>query len=79
MALHILRGSGPPNGIIPPGIGIHYIDILNKDTYLSVATDSPSDWILQGGAATSFTTFLALLDTPISFNAQAGKIPIFWK
>ena len=74
MALHIIKLAGPPNGITPTELGMHFIDTLNQDTYLSAGTSSPADWILQGGAASAFTTFVSLLDTPASYPANsAGK------
>jgi len=76
LAIHIIKNDGPPSGIIPPGIGVHYIDTLNDDTYLSVGTDSAADWVLQGGSGSSFTDFLALLDTPNVYTGASKKVAL---
>ncbi|TDI74586.1 MAG: hypothetical protein E2O82_03645 [Betaproteobacteria bacterium] len=74
--IHIIKGSGAPQGIVPPATGVHYIDVDSENTYLSVGTDSPTQWVLQGGSASAFTNFLALLDTPASYSGNKGLVPI---
>ena len=72
MAIHISKGSGPPSTLTPLEIGQHYIDVTNRNLYQSVGTSSPADWVQVGGSDSSFTTFLSLLDTPVSYNSFAG-------
>jgi len=76
MAIHVIKGEGSPISFTPPSTGVHYIDTLNQDTYISVGNTSPTDWILTGGSGTNFTNFLALLDTPASYNGQQSKVPV---
>jgi len=40
---HIFVGSGSPT-ITPTGVGQHYVDTLNGSAYMSVGTNSSSDW-----------------------------------
>ena len=61
MAVHVIKFAGPPTGIIPPGLGVHFLDTLNKATYLSIGTSTPADWLLQGGSrALQSVLFLSL-------------------
>lgn len=45
MAQHIFVGTTAPTEA-PKGIGHHYVDRSSKSAYLSVGTDSVSDWLL---------------------------------
>jgi len=45
LPVHVIRCAGPPT-VIPPGIGVHWIDTLNRNLYESVGTASLNDWIL---------------------------------
>lgn len=42
--VHILTFAGPPSGA-PLDIGQHWIDTLNKITYMSVGTSTVADWV----------------------------------
>lgn len=44
MAQHIYIGTTPPSAA-PNGVGHHYIDRVTKIAYMSVGTDSQSDWV----------------------------------
>lgn len=46
---HIYTGAGAPS-TTPSGVGHHYVDLLNRKTYISVGTANPSDWLQIGGA-----------------------------
>lgn len=46
MALHIFTGAGAPSNE-PTQIGHHYIDTLNKVSYISVGTSSTDDWVIN--------------------------------
>lgn len=51
MALHVIRFAGPPTAA-PTRTGVHWIDTLNKATYVSAGTSSVADWIgSDAGAA----------------------------
>lgn len=43
MKQHIFEGTTPPTSA-PLGIGHHYVDTVNKKTYISVGTATSSDW-----------------------------------
>lgn len=71
MALHIQRFAGVPS-TVPKGIGHHFIDTANRNAYISVGTTSVADWIINAESSTSFTNFLALLDTPSAYTDKGG-------
>lgn len=52
MAKHIYRGSGAPN-FIPEDVGHHYVDIVTKDAYLSVGSQTVNDWVIAAGYSVS--------------------------
>lgn len=64
MSTHIFTGSGAP-ATTPLGVGNHYVDTLNDETYISVGTASSADWKLLS-AANSFATI----------NAPSGTDPV---
>lgn len=72
MALHIQKFAGVPN-TVPTGIGHHFLDTANRDAYISIGTSTVADWILNAQTSTSFSTFLALLDTPADYTGRASN------
>lgn len=44
MAQHIYIGTTPPTAA-PNGVGHHYVDRVTKIAYMSVGTESLSDWV----------------------------------
>lgn len=44
--VHVICCSGPPT-IVPQACGQHWIDTLNRVTYLSVGTASIADWLCE--------------------------------
>jgi hypothetical protein len=52
MAKHIYRGVGAPN-FIPEDVGHHYTDVLTKDSYLSVGSETVDDWVIAAGFSVS--------------------------
>ncbi len=50
MALHVIRFAGPPTSA-PTKTGVHWIDTLNKVTYVSAGTSLVSDWIAADAGA----------------------------
>jgi hypothetical protein len=57
---HIYTGNGSPS-ITPNGVGHHYIDLLNKQSYISVGKDNASDWRLT--TSTSGASFTHCVET----------------
>lgn len=47
---HIYSGAGAPT-ITPNGLGHHFVDTLNRATYISVGILSPLDWVQTSGPA----------------------------
>jgi len=43
MTIHLIKGTASPT-VIPIEIGCHFIDTVNKKSYISVGTSSISDW-----------------------------------
>ena len=54
MAKHIFKGNGPPT-FAPMQVGHHYVDLLNRSTYISVGIIAPSDWILLTVTSNEYT------------------------
>lgn len=50
MAKHIFKKNGPPD-FIPRESGHHFVDLIAKETYISVGTTSVSDWIILNEAS----------------------------
>ena len=74
MAIHVRKSEGPPT-TKPEEIGMHHIDTLSKDVYISANNLTLADWVLVGNVVTTFTTFLSLLDTPTDFTSH-GRIGV---
>ena len=73
MAVHVIKGSGPPSDSAQ-SLGMHYIDEDNNDHYLSISQGSGAgDWILVGSGAGGATSFLGLTDTPSTYSTQQNK------
>jgi hypothetical protein len=75
MAKHIYRGSGAPN-FVPEDVGHHYVDVLTKDAYLSVGTNSPADWVIAAGFSVSNGIVINTMDgdeTTLSPSVVAVK------
>ncbi len=47
---HVIECDRPPD-IVPPFIGMHWVDKTNRQTYESVGTAAISDWIVTTGDA----------------------------
>ena len=45
---HIYVGTSAPT-ITPNGVGHHFVDTVNRTTYISVGITSPLDWLQTGG------------------------------
>lgn len=43
MTIHLIKGTASPT-VIPIEVGCHFIDTVNKKSYISVGTGSISDW-----------------------------------
>lgn len=41
--VHVITYAGPPT-LAPVAVGQHWVDTLNKETYLSVGTSTVNDW-----------------------------------
>lgn len=54
MAQHIYSGSGAPT-TTPAGIGHHFIDTTNKQSYISVGTSNSADWKATAGGTEAIT------------------------
>lgn len=50
MAQHIFKGVTAPT-FPPRQVGHHYVDTVLKQTYVSVGTSAPSDWILLNSSS----------------------------
>jgi len=70
MAIHVLKGDGPPV-VIPTQFGEHYVDETNKKHYLSVGITDVNDWVLTGDAVENF---IQLIDTPSTYVGAANKV-----
>ncbi len=44
---HIIIKDYPPLSV-PPNVGVHYVDRVNKRLWFSIGTSSLTDWIEQG-------------------------------
>jgi len=46
--IHVIECDHPPD-IIPPDTGVHWIDTVNRKTYVSVGTAVIADWLITDG------------------------------
>lgn len=78
MALHIIEGTAAPT-TTPTKIGQHFIDTVNKITYVSAGTSSSADWKISDASA-SIAAHVAAADphpqylTPTEANAAYDAI-----
>ena len=74
MAIHIIKSDGPPTSSAPE-LGMHYVDELNNDHWLSVSVGlGAADWIKVGsGTGGGASTFLDLTDTPSNYSGSANQ------
>ena len=74
MAIHIILGTAAPTSA-PPKLGAHYVDTVNKVSYIAVGTGTSADWQQTGFGATDVAALIHAATSKTS-PVDADEVPI---